>query len=165
MLSDVFSAFILDAWQGSNQVPPADAPFVALLAKRASLRSLMQQRRIQQHPLTQDFLKALEQAHGGALPNSDRLFSQAYRKVQKLSVSSPRLQFEWQKELSHFLAALGRAIDHEQFTGQSPTNTSFGTLSRRNLNLLGGSRIYANGQLIDTSWRGRVHAFTNRITL
>lgn len=165
MLSDVFSAFLLDAWQGSNQVPAADAPFVALLAKRTPLQRLMQQRRIQQHPRTQTFLQALEQAHAGQLPAVTTLFSQAYKKVEALSASSPYVKVLWQKELSQFLTALGYAVAHEQFTGDQPSNTAFGTVTRRNLNLLGGSRIYANGQLVDTSWRGRVHAFTNRITL
>lgn len=138
--------------------------FLGLLAKRTTLRSLLSKKDVRSHPKLLAFLKALEDAHAGKENPKLPVFSLAYSKLCALLVKAPHRSPHWKAEITNFAAVMGKDVAYEQYASPKPRLSAFGEQVRFYPHLLGGSRIFRSGTLSDSSWRGRVQAFTKSIT-
>jgi len=161
MMTDVFCAFLLDSWKAPSSQDPI---FLSVLAGRTSFAGALRKRAFRSHALVRDFaehLADLDRVSSATYP----LFAQALRKVALHIAEDDRKKIHWDRECAQFAQVLHGSLTRVQVAlpHEVPPAT-FGTFVRVYKTLLGGSRVFSQGALQDTSWIGRVRAFTQRIS-
>lgn len=166
MLSQVFAAYISDVWTDQRHVPPEDRYLVSVLAKRVSLWEAMKRRSFVKHQHWQNFATHMQQALSNPKFKTTPTLSAALQKVNLVCEHNPQARWLWQKEIAALAKSTDQSIAYTQIANSpTPIKVRFRQLSRPYRHLLGGSRTFADGQLRDDSWQGRVHAFVQRLSL
>ncbi len=162
-MTDVFCAFLLDSWNASPETP-RESLFLSVLAGRTSFSHALRKRTFRSHALVVTFAEHLAK-QDSVSPREYPLFSQALQRVSRLVSQDARKKIHWDRECALFVQMLHGSVARVQVSSSHGLSSyAFGTFVRIYRTLLGGSRIFHEGALHDTSWIGRVRAFTQRIT-